>query len=493
MKDEFFRLVLHAVEHQPFMTSVARDGRTSQTIAQISEGEHGELSVALQRDVDPIFGSDDVETTITLPSSLGSGAFIQDSPIAVGSIEVKLHPRASILFTHENGASKRTINAESIALVEPVRAKTLTLWYEDIWAGDWNTNVDKEAVTISNGGVSKTVIPPHGANEFFIAIKKPEANLPPIEWDISDTHQSVIVRATQENPFVKIEIAPAEDRDIAWREYRARIWVKHADYYVKDIGLHVWRNDEAEMKLPEINSLEQSISHSLSFMNSSWCTPKVAIAWSETWSDSQWWGTWTPAWGAWKPTMPPKRNRTKNWMPIDAEIERVLEEVLTNIEKDHYSIVERYVHNANAMNNGDWASSVTASVSILQRMAEKAGFRTRKTAVSSLHQGIAQYLRSRDIDRPHYSVIWREEARRLIDGGEPHDYLVKAITELRNQVTAHWGKDDAPANAAWLAQQSLYYVESALRAELANQVPMWDRAGILHHWPIEDEESQIGE
>ena len=496
MKEEFFEKVLNVVEHRPYMTTVTRNGQKEQCIAQICEGENGELSVMLQTEVGPSFGLDDVETTITLPSSPrnavhGIFATALGSPNTGEGKTVPLGPRESIPLAHANGESEQTINAESIALVEPVQARTLTLWYEDIWAGDWKTNVGKEAVTISNGGISKTLIPPHGVNEFFIAIKKPEPNLPPVEWEISDTHQSVIVRASQECPFVKIEIAPTDERDIAWGDYKARIWVEHEDYDVKDIGLHVWRTDEAVMNLPEIKSLEQAISNSLSFMNSSWCMPRVAIAWTETWSDSQWWGTWTPVWGAWKPTISAKKSRTKNWMPMDTGAERVLQVVLANIKKDHYPVVERYVHNANAMNNGDWPSSVTASVAILQRMAEKAGFQTRKTAVSSLHQGIAQYLRTKGIDRPHYSAIWGDEARRLINDGELHDHLIKSITQLRNQVTAHWGKDDAPANAAWLAQQSFYYVEAALRAELANQVPMWDRTGIFHHGPTVGEEVQM--
>ena len=61
--------------------------------------------------------------------------------------------------------------------------------------------------------------------------------------------------------------------------------------------------------------------------------------------------------------------------------------------------------------------------------------------------------------------------------------MVKAITELRNLVTAHW-VNDPPENAIWLAQQALYYVESALRAELAPKVPMWDRTRAFHHPPI---------
>ena len=321
MKEEFFEKVLNVEEDRPYTTTVTRNGQKEQCIAQIREGESGELSIMLQTEVGPSFGPDDVETTITLPSSPrnavhGIFATALGSPNAGEGKTVPLDPRESIPLAHANGESERTINAESIALVEPVQARTLTLWYEDIWAGDWKTNVGKEAVTISNVGVSKTLIPPHGVNEFFIAIKKPEPNLPPVEWEISDTHQSVIVRASQECPFVKIEIAPTDERDIAWGDYKARIWVEHEDYDVKDIGLHVWRTDEAVMNLPEIKSLEQAISNSLSFMNSSWCMPRVAIAWTETWSDSQWWGTWTPVWGAWKPTISAKKSRTKN---LDAD------------------------------------------------------------------------------------------------------------------------------------------------------------------------------
>ena len=145
---------------------------------------------------------------------------------------------------------------------------------------------------------------------------------------------------------------------------------------------------------------------------------------------------------------------------------------MRNIREDHHPIVGRYLHSTRAMDNGDWASSVTASVAILQRIASRTGWR-----------GVAKHLRTIGVDRPYHFTGWGEEAERLLEEGEPHDHLVKAFTELRNLVTAHW-VNDPPENATWLAQQALYYVESALRAELAPKVPMWDRTRAFHHPPI---------
>ena len=248
---------------------------------------------------------------------------------------------------------------------------------------------------------------------------------------------------------------------------------------------HVWRKDEAEIDLEEIEVLKEVISYGLSFMNSTWCRPKVAIAWRETWSDSPWRGTWTPTWGAWQATRPTRQDRHKNWMPMETTAEKVLEQVLRKIRKDHQPIVERYVHNTTAMDNGDWISSVTASVAILQRLAARAGFKTERRGLR-LAEEIAKYLRSKDIDRPYYYIGWGEEAEHLILDGEPHDHLIKAITELRNNITAHWLKDEVPAIARWLAQQGVYYVESAMHAELAPGVAMWDRTRAFHHPPKSD-------
>ena len=186
MKDAFSEKVLNVVENRPFLTTVTGNGQVSQTIAQIREGEHGELAVVLQEDVGPLFGPDDAETTITLPNSRYVEPFSmimvnQGFADAPGERTVPLYPNQAHPFPDLQGASKRSINGESIALVESVRAKTLTLWYENIWAAIWTTNADKEAVTISHGGSSKTEIPPHGTTDFFMEVKRPEPNQPPIE------------------------------------------------------------------------------------------------------------------------------------------------------------------------------------------------------------------------------------------------------------------------------------------------------------------------
>jgi hypothetical protein len=490
MKDEFFEKVLNVVENRPFLTTVTRDGQMSQTIAQIREGRRGELAVVLQGGIGPLFGSDDAETTVTLPNSRYSEPFgmipvKQGFADAAGERTVPLYPGESLPFNHFDDETTRIINGENIALVEPVRAKTLTLWYDNIGAESWMTNVHKEEITILHGDSSAAEIPPHGASDFFIAFRRPETDQPPIEWDIGDTHQGAIIRTDQENPFVKISIAPSRDRDIYWGEYVARMWVEHEEFEIKDVGFHVWRVDDTAMDLTEIRQLERVLSHSLSFMNSTWCRPKIAIAWRETWSDSQWWGTWSPVWGSWKPTTAAKRNRAKNWLPMDVGPEMVLPQVVRNISDDHFPVVERYVHNAMALENGDWISSITASVAILQRLATHAGFRTERRGLE-LWEGIAKYLRSKRVERPYYYVGWGEEAKRLIESGERHDRLVKRITELRNQITAHWQQDEIPTNASWLAQQALYYVEAAMRAELAPSAPMWDRTRAFHHPPMPD-------
>ena len=488
MKDEFFEKVLHVIEGRPFMTTVTRDGHGSRTIAQIREGEHGELTVVLQDELGPTWGPDDAKATITLPDPayfepFGMTTVPHESTDSHGNRTVPLYPDQDRGFAFPDGETKRIINAESVELVDPVRAKTLTLWYANIWAEIWTTNVDKEAVTISHGGFSKTEIPPHGTTEFFLEVKRPEPDQPPVEWDVGDTHQGVVVRTYQENPLVKIAIAPADDRDITWDVYVARTWVEPGEYEIKNVGFHVWRNDEAEMDLAEINLLEQVLSHSLSFMNGSWCRPKVTIAWKESWSDSHWWGTWSPVWGAWKPTPTTQKKRQKNWMPIEVGFEKVLQETLRRIREDDYGVVERYVHNVWTMDHGDWISSVTASGAILQRIANKAGF-DRETCGRELWKQIAGYLKSKVIERPYYYVGWGEEAKRLIEGGEPHVNLVKAITQLRNHVTGHWLKDEVQGNETWLAHQAIYYVEAAMRAELAPGVPMWDRTRSSHHPPI---------
>ena len=493
MKDEFFEKILNAVENRPYMTTVARNGEELQTIAQISEGEDGQLRVTLQSDVGPPIGPDDAKTTITLPSPSEFGFTSVANAItgAHNSRKVPLYPRDHLPFPYANGESERVIDGKSINLADPVGAKTLTLWYEGIWAEGWDTNSDKQAITISHGDSDATEIPPHGTTDFFIVVAKPEPGKHSVEWDIGDTHQRAIVRTEQDKPFVKIKIAPADDRDITWDEYIARIEVERGDFEIEDVTFYIWRMDEAEMDLTEIAALEEAISHGLSFMNSTWCRAKVAIAWRETWFDNRWRGTWTPVWGAWQATRPTRRNRHKNWMPMETEAEKVLEQVLRNIRKDHYPVVERYVHNTMAMDNGDWISSITASVAIVQRLATNAGFRIERRGLEAW-DGIAQYLRSRGIHRPYYYFGWGDEAERLIESGQPHENLLKAITELRNNVTGHWLKDEVPENATWLAQQALYYVESAMRAELAPRVPMWDRTRAFHHPPKPDPSGETG-
>ena len=489
MKEEFFEKVLHVVEGRPFMTTATRTGQSSRTIAQIREGNQGQLTVVLQDQLNPMLELDDDPETITLPH-LGYFEPFAMTTIYNGSMDahdaktVPLYPYEDRSFPFPNGETTRIINGESIALVKPVSAKTLTLWYEAIRAEGWDTNAGEEALTISHGDRFVTEIPPHGTAEFYMEVRRPEANQPPIEWDIGDTHQGVIVRTDKDKPVIEIGIAPADDRDITWDEYIARIEVEYEGLEIKDIVLHIWRTDEAEMDLAAITALQETISRSLSFMNSTWCQAKVAIAWKETWSDSVWRGTWTPVWGAWRATSPARRNRHKNWMPIETNAEKVLEQVLSNLRKDHHPVIERYLHNTMALDRGDWISSVTASVAILQRLALNSGIRMERRGLD-LWQGIAQYLRSKSVERPYHYVGWGEEAERLIEEGDPHDRLVKAITELRNLVTAHW-VNDPPENAIWLAQQALYYVESALRAELAPGVPIWDRTRAFHHPPIPD-------
>lgn len=489
MKDEFFEKVLNVVENRPFLTTVTRDGQVSQTIAQIREGDQGELTVVLQDELGPILGLDDAPVTITLPQleyfqPFGVTTIYSESMDPHGDRTVPLYPDQDRSFPFPNGETTRIINGESIALVEPVSAKTLTLWYEAIRAEGWDTNADKRAIAISHGDCFATEIPPRGTTEFFVEVQKPETDQPPIEWDIGDSHQGVIVRTDEDEPFIKVAIAPADDRDITWDEYITRIEVEYDDLEIKDIVLHIWRTNEAEMDLTAITELEETVSRSLSFMNSTWCRAKVAIAWNETWSDSQWRGDWMPVWGAWRATLPARRNRHKNWMPIETNAEEVLEQVLRNIQKDHHPVIERYLHNTMALDRGDWISSVTASVAILQRLATHSGLKTGRRGLE-LWKGIARYLRSKAVERPYYYVGWGEEAKRLIEEGKAHDHLVKAITELRNSVTAHW-VNDPPENATWLAQQALYYVESALRAELAPSVPMWDRTRAFEHPPIPD-------
>ena len=489
MKDEFFEKVLNVVEGRPFITTVTTDGQASQTIVQIREGDQGELTVVLQDELGPILGPEDAPTIIKLPQlehfePFAMAMIYDESMDAHGDRTVPLYPEEDRSFPFPNGETTRIINTESVALTESVSAKTLTLWYEGIRTEGWDTDVDKEAVTITHGDCFATEIPPHGTTDFFVEVSRPEPDKPPIEWDIGDTHQGVIVRTDKDKPFIKIKIAPAKDRDITWGEYTARIEVDYEDLDIKDVVLHIWRTDEAEMDLAAITVLEETISRSLSFMNSTWCQAKVAIAWKETWSDSQWRGDWIPVWGAWRATLPARRNRHKNWMPIETNAEKVLEEVLSNIQKDHHPVIERYLHNTMALDRGDWISSVTASVAILQRLATNSGLKTGRRGLE-LWQGIAQYLRSKAVERPYNYVGWEDEAKRLIEEGKAHDHLAKAITELRNLVTAHW-VNDPPENATWLAQQALYYVESALRAELAPGVPMWDRTRAFHHPPIQD-------
>ena len=311
---------------------------------------------------------------------------------------------------------------------------------------------------------------------------KPEPGNYSIEWDIGDTHQGVIVRTDQEKPLIRIKIAPADDRNFTWDEYTARIDVERGDFEIENVTFDIWRIDEAVMDLTEIKALEEAISHGLSFMNSTWCRAKVSIGWRETWSDSPWQGSWTPVWGAWQATLPTRRNRHRNWMPMETKAEKVLEQVLRYTKKDHYPVIERYMHNSVALDRGDWASSITASVAVLQRLAIDAGFRIERRGLE-LWDGIAQYLRSKAVDRPYYYVGWGDEAKDLLEDGEPHENLVKRITELRNNVTGHWSRDGVPENAIWLAQQALYYVESAMHAELAPSVPMWDRTRGFEHPP----------
>ena len=496
MKDIFFQKILNVVEHRPYMTMVTREGKKAQTIAQICEGEYGELNVTLQTQVGPLHGYDGAETTITLPSPLEIGGLgvipeFQDDPVERETRSVPLYPGEAGPFLYGDNEVKRIINGESISLADPAMAKTVTLWYEEIWAEMWNTNMDKQSVTVTHDGFSITEIPPHGTSEFFIQIEKPDPGEPQIEWDIGDTHQGIIIRTSRENPVIRVTTAPADDQEIAWAEYKALMWVEQDDLSIKSIGIHVWRVDGAKMDTDEIENLEKAISHSLSFMNSAWCRPKIAIAWEQSWDDSKWWGTWPPVWGSWKPTKPAKRDKSKNWMPIDIGAEKVLEHILRNISEDHYPVVERYVHSTTVMDNGDWMSSVTESVAILERLATDAGFRIERRGLE-LWNGIAQYLRSKHVDRPNYYIGWGREAERLIESGDPHNYLIKAITEFRNRVTAHWRDDENPANAAWLAQQAIYYVEFVIRAELAPTVPLWDRTRGFHHLPIMDfrEESE---
>ena len=193
MRDEFFEKILNAAENRPFITAIARNGEELETIAQILEGEGGELIVTLQSDIGPPMGSNDAETTITLPMFSEFGfASVSNDVIGVQSEgKVPLYPADDLPFHYANGEFERAIDGRNISLTDPVRAKTLTLWYEGIRAEGWDTNSDKLACTISHGDSVATEIPPHGTTDFFIAITNPTPGKYPIEWDIGDTHQGV--------------------------------------------------------------------------------------------------------------------------------------------------------------------------------------------------------------------------------------------------------------------------------------------------------------
>ena len=153
MKDIFFQKILNTVEHRPYMTTVTREGENVQTIAQICEGAYGDLNVTLQTQVGPLHGYDGSETTIALPSPLESGRLgvlpgLQNDRVGRETRSVPLYPGEADPFLHENNEFKRIINGENINLANPAMAKTVTLWYEGIWAEMWNTNVDKQSVTV---------------------------------------------------------------------------------------------------------------------------------------------------------------------------------------------------------------------------------------------------------------------------------------------------------------------------------------------------------
>ena len=484
MRDEFFEKILNVVEGRPFISAVVSNGEGFETIAQITESEYGDLTATFQAQTSLSNELDDAQITMTLPtlSEFGLNSNSNDVAGMVSERRVPLHPSGDFPLSYASTEQVSLINAKSISLSDPVRAKTLTLWFQGIRAEGWDTNSDREAVIISHGDAAVAQIPPHGTTDFFIAIAKPEEDKPSVEWDIGDIHQGVIVRTDHEKPVIRVTIGPSDERDITWNDYIARIEVERGDFEIEDVTLHIWRIDGAEMDLTEITALEKAISYGLSFMNSTMCRAKVSIGWKETWSDSRWRGTWKPVWGAWKATLPILQDRHKNWMPIETKAEKVLEQVLRFTKRDHYPVIERYTHNSMALDKGDWASSITASVAILQRLSTDAGFRIERRGLE-LWDGIAQYLRSKAIDRPYYYVGWGDEAKDLIEDGEPHENLVKKITELRNNVTGHWSRDSVPEIAIWLAQQALYYVESAMHAELAPTVPMWDRTRGFAHPP----------
>ena len=137
MKDEFFEKILNAVEDRPFITAIARNGEEFETIAQISEGDGGQLRVTLQSDSGPRLGSDDAEATITLPtrSKFRFALSPKDMTAAYGEIKVPLYTADGSRFLYANNEFERVINGKSISLTDPVRAKTLTLWYEGNQSG----------------------------------------------------------------------------------------------------------------------------------------------------------------------------------------------------------------------------------------------------------------------------------------------------------------------------------------------------------------------
>ena len=221
MKDEFFDRILNVVESRPFITTIDDDEGKFRTIAQISEGKDGQLWVTLQSNLGSQMELEDTEVTMTLPAAprFGVSALIKRTTAIRSERKVPLYPAQDPPFSYANEESERVIDGRSISLADPVSAKTLTLWYEGIRAEGWDTNSDKQAVTIRLGEFASTQIPPHGTSEFFIAVTKPEPGKHPIEWDVSEIDQGVFIRTAEEIPFIKISITPSEDRDITWGDY----------------------------------------------------------------------------------------------------------------------------------------------------------------------------------------------------------------------------------------------------------------------------------
>lgn len=416
MRSEFFESVIMLEEGRPYLTCTVDDGHYErQVIAQISVDQDGALVATVTEASEGRFPFGELE--LGSPSSIRLRLPKRDHLLSQKDDSESIWVRG----TPENSEwttypMRILLETDQIYLTQPpVAAGQLWLWYEGVWDPAWR-------LTGYVGGE---------AAEFAV------------ECD----------------------------------EYRATVFVDPHDMTGEgDVELKVVRKDRARMSVEELNRVVSDWDHTLAFMRGYPTAAKVGIA---RFDDCVYRGTTPATWAFWRWNFPREGLGEWNWVPLEGTtFETIASEILARIDDRRKRIVQRYSHAAAAFHRGDWMSTVTATVAILEHLArERPGPSVGKRAVTKL---IPQYLEEIGVERHFDSAGWKDEG----DDLGPEEYPIQELVKLRNSVTAHWDpRAEIPENALWLTSQALYYVEACIKMELAPSVPQLDRTRGFHHFP----------